>query len=78
MVLNASEDSFTLEAKMTRPVSLRVGGPYQKDFELDKYSKKVRLPSKVHPEQAKATFSNGLLVVRFPIRKPSGSSIRID
>jgi HSP20 family protein len=79
LVLNATEDSFNLEAKMKRPVSLMVGGPYQKNVEFDKYSKKVRLPAKVYPEKAKARFSNGVLVVQFPIRKkPSSSSVKID
>jgi HSP20 family protein len=78
LVLNATEDTFSLDANMRRPVSLMVGGPYQKNVEFDKYSKQVRLPAKVHPERAKAKFSNGLLVVQFPTKKSSGSSVRID
>ena len=77
LALNATEDSFSLEAKMRNPVSLMVGGPYQKNLEFDKYSKKVRLPTKVHPEKAKAKFSHGVLVVQFPV-KSSGSSVKID
>jgi HSP20 family protein len=77
LTLNSTEDTLSLEAKMKRPVSLMVGGPYQRNVEFDKYSKKIRLPVRVHPEMAKATFSNGVLSVRFPVRT-SGSSVKIE
>jgi len=78
LLLSATEDSFSLEAKMRKPVFLMIGGHHQKNLEFDKYSKKVKLPVKVNPESAKARLSNGLLVVRFPIKKSSGSSVKIE
>lgn len=78
LVLNATEDTFNLEAKMRRPVLLMAGGPYQKNVEFDKYSRKLRLPAKVDPERAEAKFSKSLLVVRFPRKKSTGSSVKIN
>ena len=78
LILNATEDFFTLEAKMKKPISLMVGGTYQKTVEFDNYSKKVKLPTKVYPEKAKATFANGFLIVQFPIKKSITKPVKIE
>lgn len=69
--ISATDDTLSVEAKMKRPVSMMVGGPYQRNVEFDKYAKKIRLPVRVNPNDAKARFQNGILLVEFALKKPS-------
>jgi HSP20 family protein len=77
LVLSATEDTLNIEAKIRNPVSLMVGGPYQRNVEFEKYIKQIRLPTKVDPEKARARLSNGLLVVEFPLNN-TGRRVRIE
>lgn len=69
--LSATEETLSIEAKTNRPVSVLVGGPYQKKVEFERYCTTIRLPTKVNPESAAARFRNGILVVEFPLAKSS-------
>lgn len=75
--LTSTEDSLSIEAKIRRPVTLRVGGPFQRQMEFERFSKKIRLPSRVDPNRALARFRNGILTVRFPL-KERGSRLSVD
>jgi HSP20 family molecular chaperone IbpA len=68
--LSSTDQSLTIEAKMRRPVSLLVGGPYQRRIEFERYCAAIQLPRKVRPSSAKAKFNRGILVVSFPSIKP--------
>jgi len=46
-----------------------VGGPFQRHMEFERFSKKIKLPSRVDPHRAKANFRNGVLVIRFPLER---------
>jgi HSP20 family protein len=74
--LTSTENTLNVEAKMRKAITLRVGGSVQKYVEFERYTRRIRLPTKVEPERAKATFRNGLLRVKFPIAK-RGSRVRI-
>jgi HSP20 family protein len=76
--ITLSSDTSTLEvdAKMRKPVKLRVGGTVQKSVLFERYTARVRLPLSVMPEKAKATFRNGLLRIRFPTSK-KGHKVKI-
>lgn len=76
ITLTSTENAVSVEAKMRKPITLRVGGSVQKHVAFERYRALVRLPRKVEPERAKATFKNGLLRVRFPIAK-KGNRVRI-
>ena len=76
IVLTSTENTVEIEAKMRKPVTLRVGGTIQKRVLFEKYTTRVRLPASVVPEKAKATFRNGLLRVRFPMAK-KGNRVKI-
>jgi HSP20 family protein len=69
--IEATEKTLTVSAKMKRPISMLVGGPYQRNFEFDKYSQKIILPVTVDPTKAKAKFRGGLLRVEFPFQSTS-------
>ncbi len=69
--LSATEDTLSIDAKTTKPVSVLVGGPYQKKVEFERYCTTIRLPAKVKPESATARFRNGILIVEFPLAKSS-------
>jgi len=75
--ISSTEDTLSVEAKMDRPVTLRVGGAVQKHLEFQRYSKKIRLPVKVEPTKAKARFRKGMLIVRFPVAK-MGNRLEIE
>jgi HSP20 family protein len=64
--LTSTADTLTVEAKMRKPITLRVGGAIQKHVIFERYTGHFTLPSRVDPLGAKATFRNGLLRVRFP------------
>ena len=69
--LSATEDTLSVDAKTTKPVTVLVGGPYQKKVEFERYCATIRLPAKVKPESATARFRNGILIVEFPLVKSS-------
>jgi HSP20 family protein len=77
LVLSATPDTLSIQAAIRKPVSLMVGGPYQRNVEFEKYSKKIRLPIQVEPERAKAKFQNGLLIVEFHSGR-MGTRVRIE
>ncbi len=76
IVLTSTGDTLDIEAKTRKPVTLRLGGSIQKRVLFERYAARVRLPTSVAPEKAKATFKNGLLRVRFPIAK-RGNRVKI-
>jgi HSP20 family protein len=76
IALTSTEYSLNVEAKMRKAVTLRVGGGVQRHVQFERYTSRVRLPTRVEPERAKATFRNGLLRVKFPIAK-RGNRVRI-
>ncbi|MBI3115739.1 MAG: Hsp20/alpha crystallin family protein [Thaumarchaeota archaeon] len=63
--LTSTDETLSIEAKMKRPVTMRLGGSIQRHFQFEKYSKKIRLPLRVNPDDARAMFRNGLLVVSY-------------
>jgi HSP20 family molecular chaperone IbpA len=67
--LSSTDESLTIEAKTRKPVSLLVGGPYQRRIEFERYCATIRLPRMVRPSRAKAKFNRGILVVSFPLSK---------
>lgn len=74
--LTSTENTLNIDAKMRKAITLRVGGSVQKHVQFERYTRRVRLPTRVEPERAKATFRNGLLRVKFPIAK-RGNRVRI-
>lgn len=61
--LTATEETLSIEAKMRKPLTMKLGGSIQRHFQFEKYSKKIRLPLRVNPDDARASFRKGLLVV---------------
>jgi HSP20 family protein len=74
--LTSTADTLGVEAKMRRPIKLRVGGVVQRHIVFERYTGIFTLPSRVDPEKAKATFRNGLLRVKFPTAR-RGSRVEI-
>ncbi len=77
IAITCTEDTISVEAKMTRPVRLRVASGRREGDEFVQYSKKVLLPVRVDPDQGKAKFRNGIVVVKLP-RLREGKQVRID
>jgi HSP20 family protein len=74
--LTSTENSINVEAKMRKAVAVRVDGSVQRHVQFERYTGVVRLPTRVQPEKAKATFKNGLLRVKIPVAK-RGNRVRI-
>jgi HSP20 family molecular chaperone IbpA len=75
--ISATEDSLTVEARMRKPVALRVRTAHRRTTMFEKYSERVLLPARVVPSRAKAKFANGILVVKIP-RAPPSKAIKIS
>jgi HSP20 family molecular chaperone IbpA len=66
--ITLTTDSIRIEARMKEPISLLLGGPYQKRIEFHSYSAKVKLPAKVDESRKRVShLKNGLLVISLPI-----------
>lgn len=65
--VTCTEQALTVEAKMSKPVRLRVGGAYQQVEEFERYSATISLPVRVDPKKAKAKINNGRLLVSAPL-----------
>jgi HSP20 family protein len=74
--LTSTEDTLSVEAKMRKAITLKVGGSIQRHVEFERYTKHIKLSRRVEPEKATATFKNGLLRVKFPLAK-KGNRVRI-
>ncbi len=74
--LTSTEETLSIEAKMKKPVTMKLGGSIQRHFQFEKYSKKIRLPLRVDPNNAKARFRNGRLVVSYGTGQ-KGNSVKI-
>jgi HSP20 family molecular chaperone IbpA len=75
--LRVTARTLTVEATMRRPVKLRVAGPHQRHMQFKKYSKRIRLPEKVLPDEATARLAGGLLTIRLPILH-GGTAVDVD
>ena len=75
--LTATDDSISIEAKMKRPVSLKVGGSVQKLVEFERYGTTVQLPIRINPDKAKATIKRGILRVRVPLVQ-RGTRLKVE
>ncbi len=74
--LTSTEETLSVDAKMKKPVTMKLGGSIQRHFQFEKYSKKIRLPLRVDPNNAKARFRNGRLVVSYGTGQ-KGNSVKI-
>lgn len=68
--LKATEDMLFIRARMDRCITLS-------NVEFENYSKSIRLPARVEPKYARASFRDGILQVRLP-KKFEGSEISIE
>jgi HSP20 family molecular chaperone IbpA len=64
---SATASTLTVEAKMGKPVELRLAGHHQTHVKFERYSKKIRLPEKVVPGKATMKLTAGFLTVRLPL-----------
>jgi HSP20 family protein len=75
--ISATEDSVAVEAKMSKPVAMRVRTAHHRAVKFERYSERVLLPARVVPTKAKAKFANGILVVKIP-RARAAKTIKIS
>jgi len=77
VTITCTDDTISVDAKMTRPVKMRVSRIRHAQEEFARYSKKILLPVRVDPSKGSARFRNGIMVVKLP-RFREGKSVRID
>ena len=74
--LHSTADTLSIQAKMRKAISIQIGGPFQREMEFERYTKKIKLPVKVDTSGVKAVFANGMLKITYPVAH-QGSSVRI-
>lgn len=75
--INATEDTLEILAEMKKEVRFEKWGTIQRETSFRRYRKILRLPEKVIPEEAKATFRNGILKIVLP-KKIKATPIKIE
>jgi len=62
----ATEDMLEVTAEMRSAVSWERWGSIQRRITFSRFRKQIRLPEKVNPDEASATFRNGVLRITLP------------
>lgn len=75
--LNVSEDSLEVEAVLNRCIKYEHWGTVQRECDFKSFHKFVKLPEKIVPEKAKASFKDGLLTVELQ-KKKAKKKLKID
>ncbi|MHA1409309.1 MAG: Hsp20/alpha crystallin family protein [Candidatus Odinarchaeia archaeon] len=72
-------DSTTVEiiAKLYEKINLSELGNTVKQIEACRFHKTIRLPYEIKPEEAKAEFKKGILIIKLP-KKKEVYSVKID
>ena len=74
--LRVSERTLTLEAGFSKKLSEEI--PEAKLLKRKGYRAVVDLPEEVDPEAGTASYVDGILVVRLPVKKPKGVKVEIE
>lgn len=64
--INTTEDTVEVIAKMSDAVCWERWGGIQKRITFQAFRKQIRLPEKIEPEKAAASFKNGILRITLP------------
>ena len=77
IIVNATENSIELEAKVRNPIQFERWGFSQKKSSFICFKKMVDIRSKIDPERAEAMFNRGILKVTIPkVKRKFGVSIK--
>lgn len=75
--LRVSEDQIELDAVSKKKFKVKRWGLDEEEAEIKRYHKRISLPVKVNPSEARAKLRNGVLEVKIPLAK-KGVRISID
>lgn len=75
--LNVTKEALEIDATMARCMKFEHWGTVQRQCEFTSFHKVMKLPSEVVPEEAKARFKHGVLVVDLP-KKARRFTIKIE
>lgn len=75
--LNVSEDSLEVDAELNRCIKYERWGTVQRECDFKSFHKFVKLPEKIVPDKAKASFKDGLLTVELQ-KKDAKKRLKID
>lgn len=67
--INADEQSVEISAEMSKKISYEKWGASQRRATFCHFHKKIFLPSKINPEEGRASFKNGILILNLPKKK---------
>lgn len=78
--INATEEGIEISAETKAEKEVEEKGYYRRERNLGKYYRAYSLPARVKPQEAKATYKNGVLEIVLPKAevKEKGRSIKID
>ncbi|MFQ6051698.1 MAG: Hsp20/alpha crystallin family protein [Candidatus Hydrothermarchaeota archaeon] len=77
--INVTEDSIEISAETKREEKEEREGYIRRERSYGKYYRSYSLPSSVNPDEAKATYKNGVLEIRLPKTEvKKGKTIKIE
>lgn len=77
--IDITESTLSVKAEVKEIEEAKEAGFYRRERRFAGFYREVSLPSKVDPEKAKATYSNGILEIRIPKKEVAkGKKIKIE
>lgn len=78
--INATEEGIEISAEVKTEAKVEEKGFYRRERSYDRYYRSYSLPARVKPNEARATYKNGVLEVVLPKAEAGekGRSIKID
>jgi HSP20 family protein len=64
--INTTEDTVEVLAKMSNSICWERWGSIQKRITFEAFRKQIKLPERINPEKANASFKNGILRITLP------------
>jgi HSP20 family protein len=77
--ITVTENSITIKGESTREEEAHEGDYYRCEINTGSFSRTISLPAAVEPDDAKATFEDGMLEIKLPkIEKTKRRSLEIE
>ncbi|MHC1635204.1 MAG: Hsp20/alpha crystallin family protein [Candidatus Methanospirareceae archaeon] len=64
--VNTTEDTVEVMARMKEAICWEKWGSIQKRIKFEAFRKEIKLPERINPQKATASFKNGILRIRLP------------
>jgi HSP20 family protein len=77
--VNATEDSLEISAEIRKAEEAKKATYIRRERKYERFHRRISLPARVKPEEAKSTYRNGVLQVRLPkVEVKKGIRVKIE